>query len=42
MSIRYKVQGSPCVTICLGSIELDHVISEPCFIGILYKETIGK
>ena len=30
------------ITLCLGSIELDRVISEPCYKGIFYKETVGK
>ena len=29
------VQGSPFITLCLGSIELDSVISEPCYKGII-------
>ena len=36
------VQGSPFITLCLGSTELDRVISESCYKGIIYKETIGK
>ena len=31
----WYVQGSPFITLCLGSIELDHVISEPCYKGII-------
>ena len=31
----FALQGSPFITLCLGSIELDRVISEPC-----YKRTI--
>ena len=30
-----KLQGSPFITPCLGSIELDRVISEPCYNGII-------
>ena len=30
-----KLQGSPFITLCLGSIELDCVISEPCYKGII-------
>ena len=37
-----KVQSSPFIMLCLGSIELDRVISEPCYKGIIYIETIGK
>ena len=29
------IQGSPIITLCLGSIELDRVISEPCYKGII-------
>ena len=29
------LQGSTFVTLCLGSIELDRVISEPCYKGII-------
>ena len=29
------VQGSPFIMLCLGSIELDRVISEPCYKGII-------
>ena len=31
----YNIQGSPFITLCLGSIELDPVISEPCYKGIV-------
>ena len=31
----FKVKGSPFITLCLGSIELDRVISEPCYKGII-------
>ena len=30
-----KIQRSPFITLCLGSIELDRVISEPCYKGII-------
>ena len=30
-----QVQGSPFIMLCLGSIELDRVISEPCYKGII-------
>ena len=30
-----QLQSSPFITLCLGSIELDHVISEPCYKGII-------
>ena len=30
-----QLQGSPFVMLCLGSIELDCVISEPCYKGII-------
>ena len=30
-----KIQGSPFITLCLGSIELDRVISEPCYNRII-------
>ena len=30
-----KLQGSPFITLCLGSIKLDHVISESCCKGII-------
>ena len=30
-----KIQGSPFITLCLGSIKLDRVISEPCYKGII-------
>ena len=38
------IQDSPFITLCMGSsIELDRVISEPCYKGLTsYKETIGK
>ena len=29
------IQGSPFIMLCLGSIELDRVISEPCYKGII-------
>ena len=29
-----EIQGSPFITLCLGSIEMDRVISEPCYKGI--------
>ena len=28
---QIEMQGSPFITLCLGSIELDHVISEPYY-----------
>ena len=34
-SFLLKVQGSPFITLCLGSIELNRVISEPCYKGII-------
>ena len=30
-----NIQGSPFITLCLGSIELDGVISEPSYKGII-------
>ena len=33
--VQVHVQGSPFITLCLGSIELDGVISEPCYKGII-------
>ena len=30
-----KVQRSPFIMLCLGSVELDRVISEPCYKGII-------
>ena len=36
------VQGSPFKTLCLGSIELDRVISEPCYKGIILQRNTGK
>ena len=32
---KIRLQGSPFITLCLGSIELDCVISEPCNKGII-------
>ena len=34
-TIIITIQGSPFITLCLGSIELDRVISEPCYKGII-------
>ena len=34
------VQGSPFIKLCLGSIELDCVISEPRYKGILFIKTL--
>ena len=31
-----SIQGSPFITLCLGSIELDRVISELCYKGIIF------
>ena len=36
------VQGSPFITLCLGPIELDHVISEPCYKGIILQRNYRK
>ena len=33
---RKYIQGSPFITLCLGSIELDCVISDPCYKGIFF------
>ena len=33
---QYKVQGSPFIMLCLGFIELDRVISELCYKGIMF------
>ena len=33
--IYFSVEDSPFITLCLGSIELDHVISEPCYKRII-------
>ena len=36
LSLNYhKLHGSPFITLCLGSIELDRVISELCYKGII-------
>ena len=35
LRVASHIQGSPFITLCLGSIELDRVISEPCYKGIL-------
>ena len=36
------VHGSPFITLCLGSIELDCVISEPCYKGIISYRNYRK
>ena len=42
ISFRNNIQGSPFLTLCLGSIELDRVISELCYKGIiLYRNHLG-
>ena len=32
---NYTIQGSPFITLYLGSTELERVISEPCYKGII-------
>ena len=32
---QHQSKGSPFITLCLGSIEMDRVISEPCYNGII-------
>ena len=31
------IQYSPFITLCLGSIEMEHVISEPCYKGTILQ-----
>ena len=40
--IKSEVQGSPFITPCLGSIELDRVISELCYKGIILYRNFKK
>ena len=37
-----QVQGSPFITLCLGSIELGRVISEPCYKEIILYRNCRK
>ena len=39
---KSEIQGSPFITLCLGSIELDRVISEPCYKGIILERNYWK
>ena len=40
--IRLLVQCSPFIMLCLGSIGMDHVISEPCYKGAILQRKYRK
>ena len=40
--VFFHVQSSPFIKLCLGSKEMDRVINELCYIGIILQSNYGK